>query len=213
MAPAQRGAHEEESIFGRANGHDPARSRSHYGGVVVPIEQFVLILAFEKSRKQLFAERMLRCLVFERELSKLEKTSANSLPTRVSFSVGRRSIGSLWSSIQPYSFNARSKPRAYARSSSALTPWASPKAPMLDERRPVTPRHRSLGSYLELAIDEVLEHSARLPPMGCRAGRCFCLAISKLLCFISRSQTHGPKSLGLLLQYQKVIGPHHVEQP
>jgi len=32
MAPARRGAHEEESIYGRANGRDPARSRSHHGG-------------------------------------------------------------------------------------------------------------------------------------------------------------------------------------
>ncbi|WP_239384371.1 DUF6367 family protein, partial [Delftia tsuruhatensis] len=29
MAPARRGADEEESIFRRANGHDPARSRSN----------------------------------------------------------------------------------------------------------------------------------------------------------------------------------------
>ncbi len=31
MAPARRGAHEEESIFRRTDGHDPARSRSHDG--------------------------------------------------------------------------------------------------------------------------------------------------------------------------------------
>ncbi len=65
MAPARRGAHEEESIFRRTDGHDPAVSdatiyawRKHFGQMEAADVKRLKALELENSRlKKLLAER------------------------------------------------------------------------------------------------------------------------------------------------------------
>ncbi len=66
MAPARRGAHEEESIFRRTDGHDPARVsdatiyawRKHFGQMEAADVKRLKALELENSRlKKLLAER------------------------------------------------------------------------------------------------------------------------------------------------------------
>ncbi len=67
MAPARRGAHEEESIFRRTDGHDPAHRvsdatiyawRKHFGQMEAADVKRLKALELENSRlKKLLAER------------------------------------------------------------------------------------------------------------------------------------------------------------
>ncbi len=64
MAPARRGAHEEESIFRRTDGHDPASDatiyawRKHFGQMEAADVKRLKALELENSRlKKLLAER------------------------------------------------------------------------------------------------------------------------------------------------------------
>ncbi len=72
MAPARRGAHEEESIFRRTDGHDPAEAakkhrvsdatiyawRKHFGQMEAADVKRLKALELENSRlKKLLAER------------------------------------------------------------------------------------------------------------------------------------------------------------
>ncbi len=62
MAPARRGAHEEESIFRRTDGHDPAATiyawRKHFGQMEAADVKRLKALELENSRlKKLLAER------------------------------------------------------------------------------------------------------------------------------------------------------------
>ncbi len=63
MAPARRGAHEEESIFRRTDGHDPADAtiyawRKHFGQMEAADVKRLKALELENSRlKKLLAER------------------------------------------------------------------------------------------------------------------------------------------------------------
>ncbi len=68
MAPARRGAHEEESIFRRTDGHDPAKHRvsdatiyawrKHFGQMEAADVKRLKALELENSRlKKLLAER------------------------------------------------------------------------------------------------------------------------------------------------------------
>ncbi len=60
MAPARRGAHEEESIFRRTDGHDPAiyAWRKHFGQMEAADVKRLKALELENSRlKKLLAER------------------------------------------------------------------------------------------------------------------------------------------------------------